>query len=141
MQSAIYLETSAILTWLFNEPKARKVEAILNSNEKIFTSVLTTMESERAIARAHRTGLLKAAERIRLVGLFNGARTGWHHMEISRTIREQVGGSFPVEPVRTLDAIHLASATVLLAAYPDLRVLSFDARIIDNCNAMGLVVC
>lgn len=43
-----------------------------------------------------------------------------------------------VEPVRSLNAVHLASAIELLAAYPDLMVLSFDDRIIANLEPLGL---
>ena len=61
-------------------------------------------------------------------------------IEISKSVREQVGAQFPIEPVRILDAIHLATATMLLAAYPDLKILTLDQRIAANAEALGFEI-
>lgn len=53
-------------------------------------------------------------------------------------LRLRAAGAFPVEPVRTLDALHLASALELLRVHPDISVLSFGRRILDNLPALGL---
>ena len=50
--SALYLETHALLAWIFGESQASDFETLLNSADQIFTSVLTEMETHRAIARA-----------------------------------------------------------------------------------------
>jgi hypothetical protein len=44
---------------------------------------------------------------------------------------------FPREPVRTLDAIHLASAVLHAQAAAPLEVLSTDPRIRDSAVALG----
>ena len=49
-------------------------------------------------------------------------------------------GPFPGEPIRALDAIHLATALVIRDIYPDLRVLSLDQRVRDNAVALGFEV-
>ena len=49
-------------------------------------------------------------------------------MAVTDGVLARAGSPFPVEPVRTLDAIHLATALELATAFPDLRVLSFDRR-------------
>ena len=41
--------------------------------------------------------------------------------------------------MRTVDAIHLATALELAAAFPDLQLLSFDRRVRDNAEALGIV--
>jgi hypothetical protein len=40
--------------------------------------------------------------------------------------------------VRTLDAIHLSTALLFAAAYPDLAVLTSDERVARNAEALGL---
>jgi hypothetical protein len=45
--------------------------------------------------------------------------------------------AFPIEPVRTLDAIHLASALFLRQALPDLAIVSADERVRMNARALG----
>ena len=60
-------------------------------------------------------------------------------MEITKEIREGASQPFPVEPVRSLDAIHLSTALEFLKIYPEMKVLSFDKRINDNIPSLGLV--
>jgi len=45
--------------------------------------------------------------------------------------------AYSFEPVRTLDALHLATALVSNAAVADLEVLSLDARIREAASALG----
>jgi hypothetical protein len=45
-----------------------------------------------------------------------------------------------VEPVRALDAIHLASALLAREVWEDLAVLSFDDRVRRNAVALGFTV-
>ena len=44
-----------------------------------------------------------------------------------------------MEPLRTLDAIHLASA-LKLAAVENVTVLSMDRRLRENATALGMAV-
>lgn len=53
------------------------------------------------------------------------------------TDRGRAEDGFPNEPVRTLDAIHLASAIFLRQVFPDLVVLSTDERIGVNAELLG----
>jgi hypothetical protein len=46
----------------------------------------------------------------------------------------------PVEPVRALDAIHLASARLFHADLNDVSILSFDHRIRANAPALGIAL-
>ncbi len=50
------------------------------------------------------------------------------------------GSRFPDEPVRTLDAIHLASMAFLRESLPDLVVLSTDERVRLNTVQLGFEV-
>jgi predicted nucleic acid-binding protein len=45
-----------------------------------------------------------------------------------------------LEPVRTLDAIHLATAAIFHESLGGLQVLSFDERIRANAQQVGLGV-
>jgi len=45
---------------------------------------------------------------------------------------------FPKEPVRTLDAIHLATALLGQSLVPDLELLSLDDRVRGPAAVMGL---
>jgi hypothetical protein len=47
---------------------------------------------------------------------------------------------FPGDPIRTLDAIHLASALVARAAVAGLALLSLDNRMRRSASRLGLDV-
>ena len=44
---------------------------------------------------------------------------------------------FPVEPIRTLDAVHLATAELLGEPPPLITVVTRDARVRENAQALG----
>lgn len=134
----VYLETSALLAWLFGEPYGTLVAKSIDRSGLVIASVLTLLETERALIRAETQRALGARDTQVLRGLVARARSGWMLMELSPEVLARAAQPFPVEPVRTLDAIHLATALVFLKAYPDLRVLSQDRRIVANVEALGL---
>ncbi|HSM92414.1 MAG TPA: PIN domain-containing protein, partial [Anaeromyxobacteraceae bacterium] len=110
MSRRVYVETSALLRVLLDgEASLRPVL----SGEGLFTSALTFLEAGRAIARARREQRLDAAgerEAERLLATFErGCDVLAMEVEVLRRAREE----FPEEPVRSLDAIHLASLLVL----------------------------
>jgi len=51
----------------------------------------------------------------------------------------RAGTTFPVEQVRTLDAIHLSTALAFVEAFPELAMVALDRRVTDNATALGLV--
>lgn len=137
--TAIYVESSALLTWLLGEPRAREVISSLNRAQTVVTSVLSLVEVERALNRAEHQRVLTAGQAQRLRGMLSRGRAGWILMEISDEVRARAGMAFPVEPLRTPDAIHLAAALMFLRVFPDLRLLSFDSRILENALPLGIV--
>ena len=134
----VYAETSAVLAWLLGEEGSRRPAAILDSAEKVVTSVLTLLEASRGILRAANQGRLTAADASRLKGLLARSAVGWDLMEMTPDIRARAAEAFPVEPIRTLDAVHLATMLDFARLFPEVSVLSFDARIIANLEPLGL---
>jgi predicted nucleic acid-binding protein len=135
---AVYLESSAVVRWLFSEPGSDLVSSALKTKGALVTSVLTFVEAERALSRAKRDKLLTDGQAAKLQGLLANAERSWSVMEISAAVRARARTPFPREPVRTLDAIHLATALEFARVYDPLTVLSFDARVIENLEPLGL---
>ena len=52
----------------------------------------------------------------------------------------RAGRPFPIEPVRTLDAIHLATLETLGDTPQLISVITRDARVRENARALGYVV-
>ena len=104
----------------------------INRHETVVSSVLSIVETGRALIRAGTEGIINAGEHQRLKGLFAEHSISWVYLEINSSVRNRATQPFPVEPIRSLDAIHLSTAIELIQIYPDLVVLSFDKRIVDN---------
>ena len=65
---------------------------------------------------------------------------GWGIEPISQPVVARARRSFPHDAIRSLDAIHLATAEVVRSAIDDLDVLSLDERIRSNAVALGFRV-
>ena len=133
----LYAETSAVLRWLFAEDGGEGIRITLAGALKVTTSRLTLIETRRVVRRAEREGRVNAAQAADLLGIFAQAASTWAILEISDDVARRAEEGFPIEPVRTLDAIHLASALLLRQALPDLLVLSADERVRGNARALG----
>lgn len=137
---ALYLESSAVVAWLLGEDSAADVIRAMNQAEVRVTSALTTVEAERAIQRAVAKRIVKEAMAHKLRGVLERERASWITMSLTTGVLARAGRAFPVEPVRTLDAIHLATALAFSEAFPDLAVLALDRRVVANAIPLGLAV-
>ena len=137
---AVYVESSALLAWLFGEPASTSATRVLSEAEVVVTSSLTFTEVDRAIIRAVSERRLKEATARRLRGLLERQRSSWIVMSLTDNVLARAGRVFPVEPVRTLDAVHLASALAFCEALPDLEVLTLDRRVGENAIALGFAL-
>ena len=133
----LYAETSAVLRWLFAEEGGEGIRAALAAAEKVASSRLALIETRRVVRRAEREGRITAAQSIDLLAVFAQAASTWAILEISEEIARRAEDGFPNEPVRTLDAIHLASALFLRQSFPDLVILSADERVRANAALLG----
>jgi uncharacterized protein with PIN domain len=133
----VYAEASAVLAWLLDEPRAAEVAIVLGGTDGIVTSELTLIECDRVLHRLHALpGPVSAATdamRARLLA----AAEAWAVEPISGVIVERARAPFPDDAIRSLDAIHLATAVVVRKAVGELDVLSLDARIRSNARSLG----
>lgn len=136
--TTLYVETSAVLAWLLDEPTAAEVRESVDSAETVVTSEITWAEVERVVARGESSGALRGADAQKLRGCVARQRAVWMSMAVSAAVLARTGRVFPMEPVRTPDALHLATALEFTKAFPDLRILTFDPRIAENAVALGI---
>jgi len=136
----LYAETSAVLGWLFAERDGDAILEQLRSADKVVCSRLTGIEARRVIRRAASEHRITEAEAASLRAQLALAAARWAVLELTRDVAARAEEAFPSEPIRTLDALHLASALVLRQSLPDLVVLSTDARIRANATQLGLLV-
>lgn len=130
-----YIETSALVAALLESDAAAK-ESIRAPGKRV-TSALTMAEAARAIRRARVDGRITAREeRAVLRATLKFART-CYIVGVTEIILARAAHPFPIEPVRTLDAIHLATVDSLGDSLSDVVVVTRDRRILDNVLALG----
>ena len=125
----IYAESSAVLAWLLGEGAGRRVREVLLRAELVMASDLALIECDRVLIRAVTLGEIDEATAADRRAHLNAAAAHWHLCRLTLDIVDRARHAFPSEPVRTLDAIHLASALALRSAVPSLELLSLDDRI------------
>lgn len=138
VNEAVYAETSAVLGWLLGEPSSDFVIHALQHAKNVVSSTLTILEVERALVRAERTGILRSADRQTARRIFKQEAASWFLLEVTPAVRERAAREFAVEPIRSLDALHLATALEFVRAFDRVDVLSNDKRILDNLPDLGL---
>lgn len=136
----LYAESSAVLAWLLGESTKDVVHDALRRADRVLTSVITDVECARAIVRGASLGRLTRPQAVALVRQFREVQAGWDRIELTDPVRDRAAAPFPVEPIRTLDAIHVASAELAQRALGTVTVLSFDDRVRTNALGLGMPV-
>ncbi|MEJ7749591.1 MAG: type II toxin-antitoxin system VapC family toxin [Candidatus Limnocylindrales bacterium] len=125
----LYAESSAVLAWLLDEVEGGKVEQALSSSDLVVASELTLVECDRTLLRAVALGEMTQEAVQDLQADLMSVAAGWNIQTIESRIVERARQSFPDDRIRSLDAIHLASALVARSALGDIDLLSLDERI------------
>ena len=133
-----YIESSALVAALLE----RDIAALnsLRVGGRRVTSALTFAEAARAIVRARATGRLTPAEERAAVRGLRVFERRCDIVAVTDAVLTRAGRPFPVEPIRTLDAVHLATAELLGEPPQLVTIVTRDARIQENARALGYAV-
>ena len=122
----IYLDTSVALAQLLAEdttPPPALWQEILVSSRLLEYEMWTRLHARR-LASSHGEA---ARSLVSQIGL----------LELAPPVLARALDPFPV-PVRTLDALHLASIAFLRERGQSVRLASYDARLSEAANALGI---
>lgn len=122
----IYLDTSVVLAELLAEDR-RPPDSLWNDtlvSSRLLEYELWTRVHGRQLARSHGDAARLLVGRLAL-------------LELASPVLARALEPFP-RPVRTLDALHLASIEFLRERQPSLRLASYDARLSDAAQAMDI---
>ena len=136
----LYAESSAVLAWLLDEATAPAVRRLLGGAEVIVASDLTLIECDRVLLRAVALKELTEAEAADRRSHLRSAAAHWQVLRIAAEIVDRARQPFPGDPIRTLDAIHLASLLVARSAIIGLGLLSLDERVRQVAKGLGVAV-
>lgn len=122
----IYVDTSVALAHLLAEDRRPPAELW---QEELVTSRLLEYE---LWTRLHARGLARSHGDVARLLL---ARLAW--LELRPPVLERALQPFPA-PVRTLDALHLASVSFLREHGRDVRLATYDKQMMRVARAMGI---
>jgi predicted nucleic acid-binding protein len=133
-----YVETSALLAAVLDREGAA-VEALRADGQRV-TSALTFAEAFRALARGAATGQLTTAQVRAAARALRTFERRCLIVAVTDAVLARVRRPFPVEPIRTLDAIHLSTAELLGEPPMLMTIITRDARVERNARALGYAV-
>jgi predicted nucleic acid-binding protein len=135
-----YAESSAVVAILLGESQSDRVRKLLASADAVAASDLTLLESARVLIRAVARGEMSQTSAAKRLQELDDMAASWGVLRIGSKIVERARKPFPREPIRALDAIHLASALAVRVTIPDLQILSLDDRIRSAASQLGFRV-
>ena len=106
-----YIESSALVAAVLEDDKAAR--ASIRAQGQRVTSALTAAEASRAVLRARLSGRITAQQERKAILTLRRFTRRCHIVSVTEAILAHAARPFPVEPIRTLDAIHLATAEAL----------------------------
>ena len=130
-----YLDSSVVLRHILQGESAVRHALACG---RVVSSELLEIECRRVIHRYRMDGDLDDDGFVQVVERLERVLAGVSVLALSRSVKKRAMDSFPVS-VKTLDALHLASALVFSAAEPDETVLMFshDAAMNRCAKALG----
>jgi predicted nucleic acid-binding protein len=126
-----------VVAWWLGEARAADVGNSLAAAEVVVTSELTLVECERVLARASSLKEIGEAAMSDRHAWLRTAVSRWSVIRLDSGILDRAKKAFPSEPLRTLDALHLASALSARSSAPGLVFLSLDERLRKNAKLLG----
>ena len=136
----LYAESSAVLSWLLEEKTGAGVGAALSGASRVLSSELTLLECDRVLIRAVALGAIAEPQAHERRAVLHRATRRWDLLRVAKPVIERACTAFPVEPLRTLDALHLATALLAAKRVRELVMLTRDKRLRENAQAFGLPV-
>ena len=134
-----YFDTSALVKRYIDEIGRREVLQLLRRHECVASAVLP-VELRSALRRRVTEGSLGSARVSEILKRVAADRAYWTLVEVGAEVLGAAEKLVAVHPLRTLGAIHVASAQVFAAGVSesDLMFVSADKRQIEAAAVIGL---
>jgi len=136
-----YFDTSAVVKLYVEEQGSAHVQSLARKNRPL-SSVILSLELVSALARRKRSGDLSSEAQETALGNFRKDLPRFDLVELTSDIRRRAEAMLLMYPLRTLDAIHIASALFTREALslPRLPFITSDRRQHEGALLAGLDV-
>ena len=130
----VYIDSSVLLRVVLGEPERLREWSRI---KVAVSSELVRVECLRVLDRLRLEGGLPERELSRRRGTLFQVVEGFDLVRLNRSVLDRASDPFPIL-LRTLDALHLASALLARSRYPALRFATHDAELGQAALASGL---
>ena len=135
--SFYYIESSALLAALLEgDPAAREALRF----PRCVTSALTFVEAARGLVRARVAGRITTEQERAALRTLATLERYCDVVELNEEVLSRARLPFPIEPIRTLDALHIATAELLGKPPQLITIVTRDDRVRNNARALGYSV-
>ena len=122
---ATYLDSSAVVKLVIAEPESTALRQFVRRRRPLVTSALARTEVLRAVIPVGEVAVSRGREVLQVLDL----------VRVNDRVLDAAASLLPAE-IRSLDAIHLATAQLL---GEDLgRIVTYDERMVDAAKQLGL---
>ncbi len=134
-----YFDTSALVKQYLHEVGSTTVLELLKTGDKVYTASLTYAETHAAFSRRTREGRLTRETTRKLAVRFDRDWESYDIVIMSEDVLSLARQMLYRHPLRSADAIHLASALLLARTTPTDRwsFICADGRLCDAAEAEG----
>lgn len=136
MSACLYLDTSAVLRAVLENGTSPEVEAKIAGAPALITSRLALVESSRALHRLRQLGQISEAQ---LADAHREVAALWARCELwelTPAVCEMARQVAPGKPLRTLDALHLATFVLAREKIEDIELLTVDLRLQEAADTV-----
>ena len=139
-EALAYFDTSVLIKRYVEEPGSAYARRLMRRYH-LLSSVITPVEAVSAVARRYRAGEVTRTHFDAIVARMHADRLYWDLVELGAGVLEAAERLVLQTPVRTLDALHIASALVLrMESEAALPFATADARQREAADQVGLKV-
>lgn len=134
-----YFDTSALIKRYVGESGRREILQLLRRDACV-TSAVLPVELRSALRRQAAEGSLDGAGLPAILKHLAADRAYWTFVEVGTDVLAAAEALLAAHPIRTLDAIHVASAQLFAArvSMPGMLFVSADKRQTETAVAIGL---
>jgi predicted nucleic acid-binding protein len=129
MCTCLYLDTSAVLRFVLESGTSPEVEELITAAPALITSRLSLVESSRALHRLQQLGQLNEAKLADAQREINAVWTRCELWELTPSVCDRARQVAPGKPLRTLDALHLATFVLARERIEGLELVTVDERL------------
>jgi len=127
--TCLYLDTSAVLRAILENGTTPEIEARIAVAPALITSRLSLVESSRALHRLRQLGQVSEAKLADAQREISAVWARCEVWELTPSVCERARHVAPAKPLRTLDALHLATFVLAREKIEGLELVTVDERL------------